>query len=300
MVPINQEDTPLLTAFNVDSVVARTMRHNDKNRLFLVDTHVHYYPFCDFAEFFDSAWYNMRTAAADLDSQVNFTGILCLMETQVSDRFRELREAGAKKCALGRWRIHSIHEGTALVAESFDNDRLYIVPGRQIITEENLEVLIIGGSEDILHKHPLMYYFEKYSKDRLIVIPWGVGKWLGKRGRVLNQAIYQASQLEFALADNSGRPSCWRKVPQFDGARRLGKHIFAGSDPLPLAGQQKKVGTYGVAFLSNQTPENLVFCLRKTMLELTRDQIRIYGGVDGLFDFAISQFLLRLRRIKSV
>ncbi|GBO90160.1 hypothetical protein MSSD14B_38280 [Marinobacter salsuginis] len=158
--------------------------------------------------------------------------------------------------------------------------------------------MIIGPSDDVPHEQPLTFYLQQYSSSHLVIIPWGFGKWLGKRGLVLKQAMYQLAQLEYVLGDSSGRPNCWQRIAQFEDAKRLGKHILSGSDPLPVAGQQRKVGIYGAAFYSDQRAEGLVRNLRETILGLPLDEVRPFGHSDGLFDFIFSQFLLRLNRIK--
>jgi len=274
-------------------MVARKMKPDDSKQLVLIDTHVHYYPFCDLAKFLDCAWDNMRRSAAELGCQSGFAGVLCMMETQGTFPFSELMQMTE---AMGSWRIRQTHDGKALVAESAENAKVYLVPGHQVVTQENLELLIIGkvdvsADED---SFSLRYYLEQYSDRYFIIIPWGVGKWLGWRGRVVSEAIQELANLEFALGDNSCRPRLWEKVPQFDIARKQGRHIFPGSDPLPLIGQQSKVGSYGIAFFCDQPAENAVADLRKTMLGLSGTDMRVYGTVDGLYDFFRNQFLLRL------
>ncbi|MAY86540.1 MAG: hypothetical protein CML02_07490 [Pseudooceanicola sp.] len=274
------------------------MAHNDEKKLVLLDTHAHYHPFCGVSEFFDCAWKNLQSAAVSFDESSNFIGIICLLETRDSSRFDEIREAAQETSAFGKWRIDIIFDGKFLAAEGEGGAKVYVVPGRQIVTKENLEVLIIGPSDNVHHEQPLTFYLEQYSGSHLVIIPWGVGKWLDKRGLVLKQAMYELAQLDYVLGDSSSRPNCWQRVAQFEDAKRLGKHILPGSDPLPVAGQQRKVGIYGAAFYSNQLAEELVRNLRETVLGLTVEEVRPFGRSDGLFGFICSQLLLRLNRIK--
>lgn len=274
------------------------MAPNDKKRLVLLDTHVHYHSFCGVSEFFDCAWKNFRSAAASFDESSNFIAIVCLLETRDSSRFEEIRDAALEKSVMGQWHINTIFDGRFLVAEGAGTEKIYVVPGRQIVTKEDLEVLIIDPYDDIPHERSLTFYLEQYSRSHLVIIPWGVGKWLGKRGVILKEAMYQLAGLQYVLGDSSGRPRCWQSVAQFDDAKRLGKHILPGSDPLPVAGQQRKVGIYGAAFYSNQRAEELILNLRETTLSLTEGELRRFGQLDGLFSFIYSQLLLRLKRIK--
>jgi len=273
------------------------MGSSDTNKLTLVDTHVHYYPFCTFPEYFDAAYSNMQTAAKQYDSLQPFTAILCLLETQTSDWFQDFLNIAASAKPVGDWRIESLDNDRLLRLTNKDKNELLVLPGQQIITSENLELLIIGVTEKIPHKSPAGFYIEKYSDTHLVIIPWGVGKWLGGRGRIVSKLIQQ-SRHKFALGDNSGRAAAWRYVPQFDQAYARGINILPGSDPLPIAGQHKKVASYGSIITGSLQQPNLAYQLREKLLGTQTGNIHSYGRLDSLFRFVISQILLRLQPIR--
>src|SRR5690606_9902142 len=81
----------------------------------------------------------------------------------------------------------------------------------------------------------------------LAILAWGAGKWLGDRGRVVDDVIARESgRTDVMLADNGGRPRLWPRVPQFETAAEHGLRVLAGTDPLPLRGEERRIGSYGV------------------------------------------------------
>jgi hypothetical protein len=48
----------------------------------------------------------------------------------------------------------------------------------------------------------------------------------------------------FFLGDNGGRPRVWT-VPQFELAKQLGIRILRGTDPLPIKGDERRIGSFG-------------------------------------------------------
>jgi len=94
-----------------------------------------------------------------------------------------------------------------------------------------------------------------------VINPWGVGKWLGQRGKLLSQLIAEFEN-NFFLGDNGGRPSLWSWIPQFSSSQY---NKFNGSDPLPIDGELDRVASYGVALDLDESElrlENLLKALK--------------------------------------
>lgn len=270
----------------------------DLNKLILVDTHVHYYPFCTFPEYFDSAYTNMQAAAERLGSLHAFTPILCLLETETSHWYQDLLAIANSSKQIGDWQLEALDNDQLLQLIGGNGREILLVPGQQIISSENLELLIIGSTSMITHKNSAQFYIEEYSDTHLVIIPWGVGKWLGARGRIVSDLIQQQTSYKFALGDNSGRASVWKYVPQFNQAYQMGINILAGSDPLPIAGQHKKVATYGSVITGPMQRQCLASQLREKLLDTQTNNIKSYGHLDNLIHFIINQLLLRIQPIK--
>ena len=77
------------------------------------------------------------------------------------------------------------------------------------------------------------------------MIPWGPGKWLFRRGRLLNQLVQEFRKSTLFLGDEGGRPVFWGYPQHFDRAARQGVRDLPGTDPLPFPHDVKKVGRMG-------------------------------------------------------
>jgi len=267
------------------------------NKPILVDTHAHYYPFCTFLEYFDSAYLNMQSAARTHNNSSSFTAVLCLLETRTSHWYQDLLEMASAKKTIGNWALEVLNETQLLRLSQNNGKELLVLPGQQIITAENLELLIIGSTDMIAHDDDIRSYLSKFGPSHLVIIPWGVGKWLGSRGRIVSELIHQ-KKYDFALGDNSGRTSLWQYVPQFNQAKANNINIIAGSDPLPIHGQHKKIASYGVILTEAMPQQTLAQKLRDVILN-SQSNIKQYGRLDNVFQFFTSQLLLRLRPIKA-
>ena len=267
------------------------------NDVILIDTHAHYYKFCEQAEFFDSAYSNMEKAACGISANaVSF--IICLLETETSQWYQDLSAVGESSAAVGSWIIKSIDGNQALELSRNEDEALLVLPGRQVITRENLEVIIIGMQDVTPKKKSIEFYINEYSALNLVILPWGVGKWLGARGEIINEVLSRNHNLPFALGDNSGRTNLWSRVPQFRLAEQLGINILPGSDPLPISGQHKKVAKYGKVIEGKIEGKGILDQIRKKLLKKQNNQLSTYGELDGPFRFSLNQLLLRINPIR--
>lgn len=242
----------------------------------------------------------MYEAAEKLDDEQAFTPIICLLETATSNWYQELISIANNSTGhIDHWQVNALDNNCLLQLSEKTGKELLILPGEQVITAENLELLVIGTTRKIPHFNSVEFYLEKFSRSHLIILPWGVGKWLGKRGKKVNQLIAGQNNHTFALGDNSGRTPVWKYIPQFSQARKAGINILAGSDPLPVAGQHNKVASFGTIINGPLHLQGLANQLREKMLEKQAPDIRSYGKQDNLLQFLASQLLLRLRPIRQ-
>ena len=160
---------------------------------------------------------------------------------------------------LGDWQILLTADPGALVArkcktqplqsDGVSNDDvcadIYILAGRQIVTEENLEVLALATAELFDDGYPLEETIQQVlEKGGVPVIPWGFGKWMGRRGKRL-QALLKSPPAGLFLADSSSRPDFWPEPVFFEQARRAGLAILSGTDPFPLRSEMGRAGLAG-------------------------------------------------------
>jgi hypothetical protein len=218
--------------------------------MLLIDAHVHIYDCFDLNKFLNSAYSNFKSAAKRLDSVGNFSGILLLAETSKDDWFNRLYDyADGRQLPDNRtvyhWSFQHTDEHYSLIAKFNDVKKLLLIAGRQILTAENIEVLALCTSDRFDDGLPILYLINKIKeKNGLAVIPWGVGKWFGNRGRMVADVIGDDSSLIY-LGDNGNRPRFWMQPTLFKLAERKGIKVLPGSDPLPFLSESRRAGSYG-------------------------------------------------------
>lgn len=244
------------------------------NRGTLVDAHVHLHVPAN-------ALSDLRQAAAGFTAVGNGKNpaVIMLAERAGYDVFRLLES-----------QLALTGEPESLWFEHADR-RLLIVAGRQIITAEGLEVLGLATRMQVPDGLPVERVLDRLEEaDAITVLPWGAGKWLGRRGKIVDRLLATARPGHLFLGDNGGRPGWWQ-VPQFSA----GLPILAGSDPLPLPGSARKIGCYGSVIgtaLSDEQPA-------KSLKHALRDpatRIATYGRLTPMFRFITDQARLRIGR----
>src|SRR5262245_22646818 len=112
-----------------------------------IDAHVHIYDLRNAEELLRAAARNFARASAVRSN----TGVLMLTESAGYDAFAELYRAGS----AGSIRLERALEPELLWA-SVDGWRLMIVSGRQILSQEGLEVHALGTTEKIADSRPIL------------------------------------------------------------------------------------------------------------------------------------------------
>lgn len=272
-----------------------------------VDGHVHLQPSFDIRRVLDTAARNVTRqvqAAGNADHR-GVLGVLMLAEPDGVDRFDELRtrmhpgDAGAPRSVTeGQWQLGEAagrHPG--LLASREGVPEILLVPGRQVRSHERLEVLFLNSQETHADDRPLHDVIGTTQPTHvLVVLAWGVGKWLGRRGRIVDRVIRtRASDGGLMLGDNGGRPVCWTEPSQFRTARQAGLKVLRGSDPLDLPGEEQRVGSFG-ALVEAVIPRSDPVA---TIVEALRDPgkpLQDFGHLQRNARFLRNQLGLRRRR----
>ena len=125
---------------------------------------------------------------------------------------------------------------------------LIVVAGRQVVTRERLEVLGLGVSAEIADGMPVGAAIAAVrGAGGVPVLSWAPGKWTFSRREVVEETIERGSPEEFVIGDTTLRPSSMAEPKLMRWARERGFKIIAGTDPLPISGEEGLIGTYGVA-----------------------------------------------------
>ena len=259
------------------------------------DTHVHCYQFELLPELLDSVAHNLDKYVPEADAKVIF-----FTDGFIDRTWLKLQELIQARGSAEEW-VLVFNQESGLVEASKQQQVVYIAPARQVNTAGRLEMLLLGCDQDLEDKQAANDLIEQYGDQYVLISPWGVGKWLGKRGRVLVDIINFAKK-PFALGDNGGRPFFW-PVPHFNllGELRAGSGqtvikqdvaIINGSDPLPVSGDYVRAGSYGVSFDLDQSLS------LKTLLESLKSSSsgrQNFGKPMGLVQFVICRIKMLLR-----
>ncbi|MEI6970394.1 MAG: hypothetical protein WCL44_02670 [bacterium] len=218
--------------------------------MILVDAHVHLHPRFPTGEFLDAAAENFASAAALAGAGASFTGVICLTESAQTNRFEALARNGQPEsdATAGGWTFRSSPDGVMLQAGCGRNRTLWIAAGRQVVSSDGLEVLALCTAAKFRDRElPLAELVGRVlDTGALAVVPWGTGKWWGRRGRIVSDLIACGPRRGLFLGDNSGRPAFLAAHPHFDQATTRGIRILPGTDPLPFDREARRVGGNGI------------------------------------------------------
>jgi hypothetical protein len=210
----------------------------------LVDAHVHLHECFVPSAFLAAAAANMANAARALGLPATTPGFLLFTESSGVDAFSGLATGAL---ATGEWRIERLSETVSLRATAENRPPLGLISGRQIVTAEGLEVLALGTRKTFPDGEPIHTMLTAVDDAGAIaVVPWGFGKWTGRRGRILLDILQEQGGPCVHLGDNGGRPIGWLRPPPFAIAEARGRRVLSGTDPLPFAAEVAKPGRYGL------------------------------------------------------
>ncbi len=202
----------------------------------LIDTHLHLYPNYDLRRAFDQ----LLNANVNIASDV--TRIACLAERYDCHYFEALSSG---ETTLQGFDIETSVQNELQLTRIKDGLNLTLLPGRQIITRENIEILALACPELIEDKQPALDVI--YQVNRLSHIPvvaWSPGKWFGARGKVVKRLIDELEPEDFLIGDTTLRPYGWATPGLMRYAMSKGYGVIAGSDPLPFNGEEAWLGAY--------------------------------------------------------
>ena len=259
------------------------------------DTHVHCYQFEQLPALLDSAVKNFEKYTPNAEAKVLF-----FTDGFIDRAWQKLNKLIESEAKSGDW-MFSMNQETSFIEAVKAEEIVYLAPARQVNTAGRLEMLLLGCDQELEDKQPANDLIEQYGEQYVLISPWGVGKWLGTRGRVLIDIINHAKN-PFALGDNGGRPFFW-PVPHFNMLKKILKGgqkniikqavpMFNGSDPLPVAGDYVRAGSYGVKLSLDEALSlpNLLKALKNAELKTEN-----FGKPMGLIQFMICRIKMALR-----
>ncbi len=251
------------------------------------DCHLHFYPDYDPERFFRALCANLGRASDEAPLR-----LALLTEAPGCAMFSQWATPGTE--LPGGYSFAATSEPYSLALLGNGKQLAWIVSGRQIVTGERLEVLTAGAFPAIHDGRPLADVLQALtSAGALAIIPWGAGKWLGSRGRLVERIASSPPMPGLFLADNPARPAFWPAPRAFRLVERQGRPVLRGSDPLPLPGEEKRAGAFAT-MIEGEFDTDRPLASLKGLLE-GNPGLRDLGRRDGVFSFLRRQIGLRLR-----
>jgi hypothetical protein len=268
------------------------VRSSASPEICLVDAHVHLHPRFRADVVLDSAARNFAAAARGAGLPDRPPCFLLLVEIAGVDAFGALPERA------GRWRLLPTGEALSRRAEPDSGGApVFIVAGRQSVTAEGLEVLALGTREHLADGLALRATVEAVRQaGALPVLPWGFGKWTGRRGALVREAAADPAAFPcLYLADSGVRPRFLLRPAPIAEAERAGRISLAGTDPLPVRGDEGKAGRFGFV-AATEVDKDRPFGALADWIGRQRASPPVFGALERPAVFLHRQLAMQLRK----
>ena len=257
-------------------------------RVFHIDCHAHLHPCFDIVVWLSYALENLLST--DVETGRVVPAVIVVDREGVSAS--EMLNAAHRE---GKVSVESVlSDGSLLVAlrtGPLVGKSLLVIPGIQVVSKEGIEVLGLGRTsrpEEKISSSEQVHHI--ISEGGLPCIPWSPGKWLGRRGKVVHALFDIFGPHQITVGDIAIRSAWGPPSPLLAHARSSGFPVLYGSDPLPFPGEEKMVGSFGVALKGDSVSATGVVAW---ILERLRDPSKIDGimGSRNPPSVAFSRFL---------
>ena len=267
--------------------------------MILLDAHVHIYNCFDLQAFLDSALTNFKTQAARCGHEDTFTALLLLTESKGENWFQHLEGYAREGRVIGNpssknWSFHSTGENCSLQLRCNGSQGLFIIAGRQIVTAEGLEILALATDKNFNEGTSIEQIIQSIRDTGAIpVIPYGFGKWIGRRGMILRNLLEKTEDPRLFLGDNGGRPLFLPRPSHFMQAEKKGIRILPGSDPLPFPSECERAGSFGFSVKGSISSTHPARDITRILLDSTCI-FKPYGQREHLPRFFRNQLLMQI------
>lgn len=198
----------------------------------VVDTHIHYYPLYRREVFIYSLFQNL---AGHNNSAVNAA---FLIDSLGYDAWSLVENFEDLPCLVRR-------DDACLRIKQQGYGELLLFTGKQIVTREGVELLALFLNKEIKSGLAIYDTITKITDmGGIPVLPWSPGKWLFTRGKIVRNLINEVDPGKVLIGDTSLRPSSGFIPSMFRLAKHKGFKIVCGTDPLPVKGEEKLIGSY--------------------------------------------------------
>jgi hypothetical protein len=277
---------------------ASTASGNSRGKSLLVDAHVHIYDVYDLDALFDAAAKNLARAARKLGLRDDSHEYMLLLTETARDHAFDALASGQR--SPKRWKVEATAEPAVLRVVRDPNTALWLVAGRQIATREDLEVLALGTTRRFPDGQPIQASVSSSDSSAAITaLPWGFGKWWGSRGTIIENIIRAPRSRPIYLGDNGGRLAMSTRPRLFQLGESAGLKVLPGTDPLPFAGQETRVGTFGMLVPNWDSHGRPLAQLAERLSSEPPTSPNEFGTLTGLIPFIKLQIAMQLRKRRS-
>lgn len=262
-----------------------------QNSTIVMDGHVHLYPEYKLERAFEFGTENMQKCLRNspFANSQNVITVWLLTERWDCTFFRQMSET-PDNFSNGDVTLSVTPEKEAVLLERKGFPKTYIFAGRQLVSNDGLEVLSLAT--DYFVKDRTLSTADLIAgvkdADGVPVLNWAPGKWFFNRGKIVKKILDRSEPTDFVVGDNPLRPVCWPVPRLMKYASQKKFKVIAGSDPLPFAGEEKNVGTYCFAMEGVFDENKPVTSIRK-LLQAPDRTGKILGKRNGLIKFAIRE-----------
>ncbi|HWR98119.1 MAG TPA: hypothetical protein VN317_06820 [Candidatus Methanoperedens sp.] len=215
----------------------------------IADTHLHLYPSYDFPA-------AIAALAANLTGHGAGVCAGFLTERSGCNAFAAIG-SGALTLPPGSGRFQELREPGTVALVRDDAPPVYLFAGRQIATAERIEVLALTFDTAIADGLPAAEVIAAVrAAGGVPVLAWSPGKWWFARGRLVRELLARRQPGEILVGDTALRPAGAREPRVMREARRRGIGVLAGSDALPLPGEERYLGSYVTVLDGDFDPES--------------------------------------------
>lgn len=214
--------------------------------MMILDAHIHLYPRFETGQVRESMRKALDTGIKQTAPEEHVTLVFFLAERRGEELFESWCQNDPPQLFESQ-AASLVNEGSAwrITASELNASSIVIVAGRQIRTASGLEVQAVGLRPDVMNDGLAGNETVRNVMDHgfQAAIPWGVGKWFGRRGKEVKGLMDLFPEL--ALIDTAMRPRCWPEPGLIKLAKKEGRPVWRGSDPLDRDGEERHIGRYG-------------------------------------------------------
>jgi hypothetical protein len=247
-----------------------------------VDGHVHFHSSDLVAKTLDAAASNFAAVSA---APRGIRGVLLLTQAFGERVFEELADGPER----GGWRFDRARTEPETLLGRKRDVALAIVCGRQVRAANGLEVLALGTCREFADGGEVERVIaEVQAVGAMAVVPWGFGKWLGKRGKRVRSALESAGVDVVSVGDNGSRLAMWSVPALIRQFEAEGFRVLPGTDPFPFGGDYRRVGAFG--FLADlDLDEAAPWRSLRAWLQSSSKSPRHFGKASAPLRFVLNQ-----------